>query len=244
MMKEADEIFTVHSEFILYLRSFKFDMAQGIEKSWESIFVNLFKKSAPVIAIGMPEDEITPVGANRIYIKPDNSWQDKITDLIPKAKLTIVIIDNSEGLLWEIEQIARIGDPEKTVFFLPPSQERGLFYEDFKYKTNGFFNNNLPQFPLISNRYFISFNNEWEIMPLKNKSFLYYLNRFYEYFLNEKDDTIKCIAESGSIVKKIHGKTNWLFILTRIPNVFIMALQAFAIIIFFVAMLLIFVFKI
>ena len=103
---------------ILYLRSFADDGEALIgEQSWwmrrgaalgavvtaEQEMAELLAAIGPVVAIGKPGEPLPELGAARLYVS-DDQWQAKVQELMKKARLVVVRVGASPGLLWEIEQ--------------------------------------------------------------------------------------------------------------------------------------------
>jgi hypothetical protein len=72
----------------------------------------------PVVAIGVPGAP-APFGAARLFTD-DSSWQAAITKLADRAKAIVVVVDDTEGVLWELAHIRAAGHAAKTLFLLPP----------------------------------------------------------------------------------------------------------------------------
>lgn len=84
----------------------------------------------PVVAIGHPEDVVPPIGAVRRYVEGD-AWQNVVVSLMDQAALIVVGVSDSEGVVWEIEQLCNRGYLGKSVFIIPPRHRwnRRLVYQ-------------------------------------------------------------------------------------------------------------------
>jgi hypothetical protein len=71
----------------------------------------------PVIAIGKPNEAVSPYGAARTYVDA-SIWQERVAQLAKDSQAIIVYVDNSEGLWWEIEHIIEKGYSAKSLFML------------------------------------------------------------------------------------------------------------------------------
>lgn len=69
----------------------------------------------PVIAIGKPGEPLPELGAARLYVSND-AWQAKVCELMRMARLVVLRIGASPGLLWEIEQALAIVPHQRLVF--------------------------------------------------------------------------------------------------------------------------------
>ncbi len=78
---------------------------------------------APVVAIGRPEDEYEPHGPAPIYVR-DSDWQVVVADLAKQASAIVVLLDESEGLRWEIGHIRSCGYLNKTMFLFRSKASR------------------------------------------------------------------------------------------------------------------------
>jgi hypothetical protein len=120
---------------VLFLRSFRDDQVKlsgarlpfqlrffdpGTEAgTLEALLLRVMTPVGPVIAIGNPSDPIPPLGAARSYLA-DRQWQDVVRNLIREARLVVVGLDDTQGLRWELSEIAAQGAFEKTLVIVPP----------------------------------------------------------------------------------------------------------------------------
>jgi len=103
---------------VLYLRSFADDgEAQATAQTWrerarnlvatpvtpEQEMADLLDAVGPVVAIGKPGETLPELGAARLYVS-DDRWQAKVQELMGKARLVVIRLGASPGLLWEIER--------------------------------------------------------------------------------------------------------------------------------------------
>ena len=100
---------------IVYLRSFSQDSNFNLE---EEELARIFNPFGPFLAIGMPGDALPKLGAFRFYVA-DASWQDQVIALLKDARLVIMRAGDSEGLAWELGQVAKILKPEQLVILVP-----------------------------------------------------------------------------------------------------------------------------
>lgn len=104
---------------VLYLRSFADDgqaviHAGGMSASShvmkvlspvtpEQEMADILDRVGPLVAIGKPGEPLPELGAARLYVDHDR-WQAKVTELMRAARLVVVRVGASPGVLWEIER--------------------------------------------------------------------------------------------------------------------------------------------
>jgi TM2 domain-containing membrane protein YozV len=69
----------------------------------EQEMADILDAIGPVVAIGKPGEPLPELGAARLYVG-DDQWQAKIHELMRVARLVVIRVGSSPGLLWEIEQ--------------------------------------------------------------------------------------------------------------------------------------------
>lgn len=100
--------------FALFLRGFEDDV-YGIddmklmskEKFTEFNFMEVLESYTPVCAIGMTKEADSPFGARRVYVS-DESWKEDVRDLMNRANLIFVLLNDRPSCIWEIEQSADV----------------------------------------------------------------------------------------------------------------------------------------
>ena len=138
----ADEVSrggTGEPKLVLYLRNFADDdipmptsrlsrnsvierIAVYRSERFEEVLVRHLSGVAPVIAVDPPGIRKRPIGAARVTISGTN-WRSQVEPLIAKAELIVVGAApqaKTEGLGWELAEIARAEALPKTLFVLPP----------------------------------------------------------------------------------------------------------------------------
>ena len=113
---------------VLLLRSFDDDAIElsGPEHHFRLQSLNLEEVVAdtlwvvgPVIAVGRPGEELSPLGAAREYVA-DGAWQDRVLQLFGQAALIVAVMGDSAGLEWEYRAIAGAGLHDRLLLILPP----------------------------------------------------------------------------------------------------------------------------
>ena len=72
----------------------------------------------PVIALGVPGENVRPLGAARDYVAA-NDWQNAIRQMMCDAQAIVVIAGSSPGLAWELAEIRQHGFLAKTIVAVP-----------------------------------------------------------------------------------------------------------------------------
>jgi hypothetical protein len=54
-----------------------------------------------VYAVGMTKELNSPIGAERIYLN-DTEWESEVMDLMTKASLIVILLNDSQSCIWEI----------------------------------------------------------------------------------------------------------------------------------------------
>jgi hypothetical protein len=119
---------------ILYLRSFPDDRIKLWARATDGrIFVERFVRitfeelvtdhlwaHGPVVAIADPtgRNKAARLGAARDYAGT-TEWQGRVIDSIQRASMIVAVAGRTQGLIWEIETIMRLGFGSKLVLLLP-----------------------------------------------------------------------------------------------------------------------------
>lgn len=123
---------------ILFLRSFSDDrviisrsrMIQFISFrrrpiDLDELLESRFGGFGPNVALGYSAGR--QIGASRIETD-DASWQQKVIEEVGSARLIVLVIGNSTGVLWEMKTIIETGALQKTFLVVPPNLSlAGLF---------------------------------------------------------------------------------------------------------------------
>ena len=120
---------------VLFLRAFKDDQVPlrsgrqplllwllglgRIPTSLDQILLEEGTPHGPVVALGNPNDPLPPFGAARGYFTHVD-WQGAVEKLAADASAIVICVDDSEGVWWEVDLVARRGYLGKTCFFLHP----------------------------------------------------------------------------------------------------------------------------
>lgn len=131
----------------LYLRPFRHDdgLARPMRKSfWRSFWrldVNIgtieelvylkFRHSGRVIAIGDPESNGRVSGAERHYPDAGEDWHGVVAQLIEDASTIVLTVDESDGVIWEINECAKLKCIHKTIFIFPTLNIQNYWSDKF-----------------------------------------------------------------------------------------------------------------
>ena len=156
---------------VLYLRPFEMDAVVAELEAPETgpfgtLFGNPNPRTAeqnlqlalalvgPVDAIGNPSDRgpdgsvvtLPPPGIRKHYVDhPD--WRSEVLSRIAEAQLVALMpgedFSPGKGFMWELEQIKRVAEPERVVFFIPHGER---YYANFRQATAPLLRN-LPEYP-------------------------------------------------------------------------------------------------
>ncbi len=92
----------------------------GAEGSFEEALTIALTDIGPVITIGRPGETEKTIGAAREYLTHDN-WQARVQELIDKAALVVILVNDSPGLTWEARRLLESDVRGRVLFLIPPS---------------------------------------------------------------------------------------------------------------------------
>ena len=76
-------------------------------------------RTGPTVALGNPDDPAPPYGVARGYFEHD-SWKQAVEGLCERSVAIVMVLDETEGVEWEIGHIAARRYTQKTLFLLAP----------------------------------------------------------------------------------------------------------------------------
>jgi hypothetical protein len=102
----------VREPFTLLLRAFSDDVMVvhrisfnpiGLltENRLETWIVRALRRIGPVVAVGLPGEQLPHIGATRLYLDQE-VWQPRVRSLIRRARATVIIVGESDSVWWEI----------------------------------------------------------------------------------------------------------------------------------------------
>jgi len=114
---------------VLILRQFGDDFLEagraslGGTPTFEHFVAGELNRIGPVVAIGRPGERLQPLGASRDYLA-DRDWQRAVTTTIEDAALVVVVLGDSENLLWEFRKAIETHGKRRTLIIVPPLRDR------------------------------------------------------------------------------------------------------------------------
>lgn len=122
---------------VLYLRSFQDDpiAAQGklqwsipgpqgsqplswVAETEEQQLAQVMNEIGPFVALGRPGEMLPEIGAARTYTSNDE-WQNKVLNLMGRAKLIVLRAGDTPNFLWEFETAVKQVRPEHVIVLFP-----------------------------------------------------------------------------------------------------------------------------
>jgi hypothetical protein len=85
----------------------------------EEYVVNWIWKLGPVIAIGKPDEKLSPLGAAREYVE-EYQWRNCIRKYLDESAYVVSILGSTPGLRWEYEEIGARGRQDNVIVVFPP----------------------------------------------------------------------------------------------------------------------------
>jgi hypothetical protein len=116
---------------VVYLRSFADDevlenanIVRGFIQltTEEEQYARVLNRIGPFIAIGDPREGLPDLGATRIYVG-DGDWRQRVEALLDRARLIVLRLSATEGLLWELRTVIARNDPSKLLVLVPGPPE-------------------------------------------------------------------------------------------------------------------------
>jgi hypothetical protein len=113
---------------VLLLRSFGDDDVEP-EANWRLQwlqpatlpFVAAERLSAhgPVLAIAQPGETLPPLGPYRVFVE-DRDWRAEVDALIAGARLVVLVLGHSQGVLWEFKRLLEGRSTARVLLLVPP----------------------------------------------------------------------------------------------------------------------------
>ncbi|MEN0062257.1 MAG: hypothetical protein AAGA48_08900 [Myxococcota bacterium] len=102
-------------------------MAPGVAnaRTLDELLIEHASPYGPVIAIGDPRDPHPPFGAARVFVRnAGEGWKDVVTALVDASRLVVICPNDSEGVRWELDLLARQGSNVQLVVLANPTRSR------------------------------------------------------------------------------------------------------------------------
>lgn len=123
---------------ILFLRSFDDDQFDFKRPVWDvrgrwfdlwsfranadEALIDEVAQYGPVVALGRPGETRAPFGALRHYAT-DDEWQAVIIDTARRAQAIVIVVGDSQGVLWEYDLLKREGLIDRTLLLFRPGTD-------------------------------------------------------------------------------------------------------------------------
>ena len=145
---------------VVYLRPFEVDRTA---RGFEGLIAGSLKELGPIVAVGRPDEELPPSSRIARAYLTDDQWQDRVSDLIGRARLVVTQIGTSEGLVWELIQAVHLLRPDQLLVCLGGRRHTDVRYQQFREQTSPIFPRGLPD--QIRGSGFITFGPDWTPIP-------------------------------------------------------------------------------
>ena len=89
----------------------------------DELLVQRYSYIGPVIAIGNPKNPIPPLGASRKYVE-GMGWEEIAISLMRQSAIIVIVVGDTESLLWEVHQVGLLGLHRKAIFVMPPDRTK------------------------------------------------------------------------------------------------------------------------
>lgn len=126
------------------------------------VIANVMNQIGPYVAIARPDERKAwrDVGAAKLEVA-DNQWQSVVELLITASAAIVIEAGNSEGLVWELEQVSKLAKPKKILILLPRSDSE---YAGFRRRMSEIFPISLPSIRPLSP--LMTFFQDWQPLIL------------------------------------------------------------------------------
>ncbi len=103
--------------FVLYLRAFRDDSGMHGWLTEQQVARALGSLGVPV-CVGRPGERLPPFGFHRIYFA-DEDWQEAVARMVIRAACVVLLVADTDGLIWELDFVIKQDWLRKTVFLVP-----------------------------------------------------------------------------------------------------------------------------
>jgi hypothetical protein len=185
----------------------------------EEEIVKIISTIGPVVTLGSTFEERQTIGAYRVPVESEN-WQDIARTFTEKSNKIIIMLNSSQSLIWEINNLATIKNEEKFIFLIPPFKLHDSLKWDECWNEIISHNNILPKisYKRIINENIIGLYKDqegsWVFVKSRNnktKEYLSCLGDFIERMQNDYDKKLCKVFKSS--------KRSWVFPCVLFANV-------------------------
>jgi hypothetical protein len=120
---------------ILFLRSFKDEKRlfepparsllakalrlRDLRRTLDEIVLDAASPVGPVLALGVPAENVAPLGAARLYAD-HAEWQDAVRGLVQRSRAVVICVEEGDGVLWELKHLLTDAHAARTLCILTP----------------------------------------------------------------------------------------------------------------------------
>lgn len=130
----VQNILGIGKQIVLYLRPFETDTNKNsgmtfLDRRFKNYsvtnenlifkYLGLLADIDDFIAIGRPQEKVTPSGFKRIYVATNSDWMLIVRDLIDRAVIIVWTFGLSDGIKWEIQQLVSRSNPTRILAYCP-----------------------------------------------------------------------------------------------------------------------------
>src|SRR5262245_12278836 len=98
-------------------------MTFGAAPTFEHFVATELNRIGPVVAIGRPGERLQPLGASRDYLE-GSDWQRNVRAVIAEAALVMLVLGDSESVLWEFRTTLETRGKAHALILVPPLSDR------------------------------------------------------------------------------------------------------------------------
>ena len=84
----------------------------------EEQLIKVLEKFGPVVGLGRPGAGLPDLGAAR-ELSTDEGWQERVLDLMDRARLVVLRLAETEGVRWEISKLTERLRPDQLLIIVP-----------------------------------------------------------------------------------------------------------------------------
>lgn len=180
------------SSYALYLRSFRSD--KGMQKKPIRSIMSLIRCFYPTYAIGNPNETVSLFKRAISIYKTDNDWKNAVSEYKDNAKIIILNLDGTDGLLWEVKSI--IGHLSKVLFIAEEKES----YEQFVIKARQNEIGIIDSFPSLSDFPSIIWNQNGTWLSINDINYIaeyFYAHPWQEESVDTVLDSIVLNSQTG-----------------------------------------------
>lgn len=177
--------------YALYLRSFRGE--KGTQHSFTRSILSMTRCLYPIYSIGDPNETISLFNRTIKIYKTDNDWKNAVSEYKEKAKIIILKLDGTDGLLWEVKSI--MGHLSKILFVVEDKNS----YDQFILKAHQYKIDFIDTFPIITDFPSIIWKQKDTWFDIKD---IYYVSEYFNAHPWQKESVMTIL---DNVVQDQHG---------------------------------------